>query len=154
MLSATFNHHQAEFMLYNKYKKKVKSAFQWKFGTSRINSINPFHADVIFLYPLKTSENLWFSDVFREYRNGTIAWQGLKIFFWFSNQIISLLETIFWREIIHVKTPWTQEVNWTFCDVFRGKITSSERLIYVQFMPVSKGASHQKEKNFIVNNRD
>ena len=27
---------------------------------------------VTFLYPLKTSENLWFSDVFRGYRNMTL----------------------------------------------------------------------------------
>ena len=39
--------------------------------------INPFHANVPFLCPLKTSENLWFSDVFRGYRNGTLAWKGL-----------------------------------------------------------------------------
>ena len=30
-----------------------------------LKSINPFHAIVPFLYPLKTSENLLFSDVFR-----------------------------------------------------------------------------------------
>ena len=29
---------------------------------------NPFHATGLFLYHLKTSENLGFSDVFREYR--------------------------------------------------------------------------------------
>ena len=28
-------------------------------------NINPFHATGLFLYPLKTSENLWFSDVIR-----------------------------------------------------------------------------------------
>ena len=27
--------------------------------------LNPFHATDLFWYPLKTSENLWFSDVFR-----------------------------------------------------------------------------------------
>ena len=30
--------------------------------------INPFHVTGSFLYPLKTSENIWFSDVFRGYR--------------------------------------------------------------------------------------
>ena len=25
----------------------------------KINEINPFHATALFLYPLKTSENLW-----------------------------------------------------------------------------------------------
>ena len=38
--------------------------------------INPFHANVPFLYPLKTSENQRFSEVLREYRNGTLAWKG------------------------------------------------------------------------------
>ena len=39
--------------------------------------INPFHADGRFLYPLKMSENERFSDVFRGYRNGILAWKGL-----------------------------------------------------------------------------
>ena len=34
--------------------------------------INPFKSNVTFLYPLETSENLWFSDVFRGYRNVTL----------------------------------------------------------------------------------
>ena len=33
---------------------------------------NPFKPDVPFQYSLKTSENLWFSDVFRGYRNGIL----------------------------------------------------------------------------------
>ena len=40
--------------------------------------INRFQANVPFLYPLKTSENLQFSDVFRWYRKGTLAWNSLK----------------------------------------------------------------------------
>ena len=35
-------------------------------------TINPFYSNVTFLYPQKTSENLWFSDVFRGYRNVTL----------------------------------------------------------------------------------
>ena len=34
------------------------------------NILNPFQANVPFLYPLKTLENLPFSDVFRWYRKG------------------------------------------------------------------------------------
>ena len=30
--------------------------------------LNPFHAARLFLYPLKTSENLWFSQDLRGYR--------------------------------------------------------------------------------------
>ena len=32
---------------------------------------NSFEANVLFIYPLKTSENLWCSEVFRGYGNGT-----------------------------------------------------------------------------------
>ena len=39
---------------------------------SQISTIKPFKSNVAFLYPLKTSENLWFSDVFRGYRNVTL----------------------------------------------------------------------------------
>ena len=35
--------------------------------------INPCSANVPFLYPLKTSENQRFSDVFKGYRKGTLA---------------------------------------------------------------------------------
>ena len=35
--------------------------------------MNPFRTSVLFLYPLKMSENLWFSDVFRRYGNGNLA---------------------------------------------------------------------------------
>ena len=35
--------------------------------------INPFQATDPFLYPLKTSENLWFSDVFKGYRKRSLA---------------------------------------------------------------------------------
>ena len=39
--------------------------------------LNPFHINFPFLYPLKTSENVWFSGVLRGYRNETLAWNGL-----------------------------------------------------------------------------
>ena len=34
-----------------------------------------FQVFVPLLYPLKTSENLWFSDLFRVYRKGRVAWK-------------------------------------------------------------------------------
>ena len=37
---------------------------------------NPFHATGLFLYPLDSSGNLWFSDVFRGYRKRPILWDG------------------------------------------------------------------------------
>ena len=45
---------------------------------STIDTLNPFLVNVLFLHPLKTSENLWFSNIFRGYRNGTLLWNGLK----------------------------------------------------------------------------
>ena len=39
--------------------------------------LNPYSPNVTFLYPLKTSENQRFSDVFRGYRNVTLGEYGL-----------------------------------------------------------------------------
>ena len=41
--------------------------------------LNPYSPNVTFLYPLKTLENLRFSDVFRGYRNVTLGEYGLKL---------------------------------------------------------------------------
>ena len=40
-------------------------------------SFNPFHANSLFLYPLKMTENQRFSDVSRVYRKRPVAWNGL-----------------------------------------------------------------------------
>ena len=40
--------------------------------------INPFHATVLFLYPLNTSKNERFSEVVRRYRKWPMAWNGLR----------------------------------------------------------------------------
>ena len=39
----------------------------------RLQNINSFQPNVSFLYPLKTSENLWFSEVLRGYENVTLG---------------------------------------------------------------------------------
>ena len=43
-----------------------------------LTKLNPFLANVPFFYLLKTPENLWFSGVFRGYKIGTLARNGLK----------------------------------------------------------------------------
>ena len=43
-----------------------------------LNLFNPFQVNRSFRYPLKILENLWFSEVFREYKKGTLAWNRLK----------------------------------------------------------------------------
>ena len=54
------------------------------------NLISPCHATGLFLYPLKTSENQRFSDVFRGYRKRPVAWNWLK-------RIMIVISRIFMR---------------------------------------------------------
>ena len=46
-------------------------------GRSWYININPFHANVLFLYPLKASKNQIFSDVFRGSKTRKLAWKEL-----------------------------------------------------------------------------
>ena len=41
--------------------------------------LSPFYATDLFWYPLKTSENQRFSDVFRGYQKRSVAWNGLIV---------------------------------------------------------------------------
>ena len=40
--------------------------------------MNTFLANFPILYPLKTGENLWFSDTFKEYKIGTLASSSIR----------------------------------------------------------------------------
>ena len=72
----------------------------------------PFHANVPFLYSLNTSENLCFSEVFRGYRNGTLAWNGLKLSCYFvfgsTNNFVAFHKKIRFSEF------WNCEAMFTF----------------------------------------
>ena len=48
-----------------------------RYLSNEFSSINQFNAIDLFLYPLKTSENLRLSDVFRGYRKKPVAWNRL-----------------------------------------------------------------------------
>ena len=61
-----------------KYPNNKKTQLQL-FFTFFGNFFNPFYAIGLFLYPLKTSENLWFSDVFRGYRMRPVSWNALNM---------------------------------------------------------------------------
>ena len=52
---------------------------KYAFKNNWTNFFNPFHATGLFLYNLKISENLWFSDIFREYRKRPVALNYLYI---------------------------------------------------------------------------
>ena len=56
----------------------------------KVVSINQFNVNVLFLYHLKTLENLRFSDLFRGYRNGEMVWNVLRIFVHALREIYSL----------------------------------------------------------------
>ena len=49
-----------------------------KLKSPHVQLLNPYSPNATFLYPLKTSENLRFSEVFRGYRNVTLGEYGLN----------------------------------------------------------------------------
>ena len=55
--------------------------------------INSFHASPLFLYPLKTSENHRFSDIYWGYKNRTLALNGLTVELSFALTLKLLYET-------------------------------------------------------------
>ena len=61
----------------NLYELALKLVYQENKSTLK-ELLNPFHATDFFLYPLKTSENHGFSDVFRGYRKRPVTWNGLR----------------------------------------------------------------------------
>ena len=44
------------------------------------NNFNPIHVTCLFLYPLETSENKKFSDVFRGFRKRPMIWNKIKTY--------------------------------------------------------------------------
>ena len=65
---------------------------------------NPFHANVSFLYPLKTSENK-FSGVFSGHRNGILAWNGGLVILSFFIVLFCLCMAHKWK-LLHWTWPW------------------------------------------------
>ena len=62
--------------------RTLKDFMNWFFSNNLIKQSNVllthFMSLMSFDAPLKTSKNLWFSDVFRGYQNRTVAWNELK----------------------------------------------------------------------------
>ena len=58
--------------------RTLKNGKNWTIPNRHLpNSINPFHVTGLFIYPLRTSENLWLSNVSRGYRKRPMVWKGL-----------------------------------------------------------------------------
>ena len=62
---------------------------QWTFLRKQLMVFNPFSTNVPLLYPLKTSENWKFSDIFRRYRSGTLFENELNVVFKFCKKVSS-----------------------------------------------------------------
>ena len=60
--------------------------------------VNPFSTNVPLLYPLKTSENFRFSDVFRGYRSGTLVENGFTTNKTMCNSIINGFLTTYYEQ--------------------------------------------------------
>ena len=75
-------------------------------------NLNPFPANVPYLYPLKTSENQRVSDIFRGCRKGTLAWNGLSL-------LINLSINPFHTNVLFLY-PLKTSKNQTVSDFFRG----------------------------------
>ena len=60
-------------------KKLMKTSLCFLLSEVVQTIVNPFHATVIFLYPLIISDKQRFSEVFRGYRNRTMTQNGLRI---------------------------------------------------------------------------
>ena len=61
--------------------------------------VNPFHTTGLFLYLLKSSENLWFSDAFRGCRKKPMAWNGLNCLLISAKNVLSV--KINWKWHFH-----------------------------------------------------
>ena len=73
-------HHKTLLLIYLKVPK-IKITFSYLGGCSMLIRklfIKPFSTIVSLLYPLKKSENLRVSDVFKGYRSGTLVENGLR----------------------------------------------------------------------------
>ena len=64
--------------------------------------ISPFYPNFSFLSTLKTSRNLWFSDIFREYRYGTLSYNDLSLEHFFFKGFYENIKAINWSDNVTV----------------------------------------------------
>ena len=64
-----------------------------------VNLSNPYSLNVTFLYPLKTSGNPRFSDIFRGYRNVTLGEYGLNALLFIQIARLRISQKLFWSLI-------------------------------------------------------
>ena len=83
--------------------------------------ISPFYLNFSFLSTLKTSRNLWFSDIFREYRYGTLSCNGLSLEHFFFKGFYENIKAINWSGNVTVVSKLKKilmdgfiHANWPF----------------------------------------
>ena len=96
-------------MAFNCWRRKSRCVHSLETSNSKINKKfqplpNNSTASGLFLYLLKTSENLWFPDVFRGYRKRSLTWNGLTHF----------------MPVFHFYTSWKLQKTNNKYDLFKG----------------------------------
>ena len=113
-----FNHIQANTA--QKMKFSIKDVFSkcdqismkrriWSYllkESLMVNFIFFLEYNIPFPYPLKISENVWFSNVFRGYREGKLSWIGLTSY----NKAIRLQGTIY--SLHNVSDEYLRILHW------------------------------------------
>lgn len=64
----------------NQKKLLVTSNIITKYVTENYMTLNPFHSNGLFLWPLKTQKTFSFLIYFRDYKKSPVSWNGLEIF--------------------------------------------------------------------------
>ena len=72
--------HLSPLLFLKNYLNSVQNLHTEKINLVINFQLKPFLANVLILYPLKTPENRWFFGVFRGYKMGTLARNGLNKF--------------------------------------------------------------------------
>ena len=82
--------------------------------------VNQFHATDFFWYALKTSEDPWFSDVFRGYQKRSVAWNGLMKLCLMYHEYVNVTDSLFHNQL---SLTWWWGALWSFLK----KITQIEK---------------------------
>ena len=114
---------------------------QQKIWSTKVDFYNQLHATDFFLYPQKTSENLWFSDVFRGYRKRAVTWNGLVFFLvrLGNNDTSFLQENIFWffafLDIV-ISSAVKPDQNVSYQTNFTTRAVREVVILYCKHLPV------------------